>query len=120
MVGVFPEPIPVDDTIIQLKENFWNSPEVEEIVSPVEEPGTHRVCPKPGVSIFREDTSEPNDKVQNLSQENVQNVLNETLDLSNENAQGSDEELDLDNDGWDLLMNAIAMYFFCGITKTTN
>ena len=30
---------------------------VEEIVSPVEEPGTHRVCPKPGVSVFREDTS---------------------------------------------------------------
>ena len=37
--GYSPEPIHVDDTNTQLKENFWNSPEDEEIVSPVEEPG---------------------------------------------------------------------------------
>ena len=80
----------MEDTNTHLKENFWNSPEDEEIVSTVEEPWTHRVCPKLGVSLFREDTSEPDDKVKNLSQENVQNVVNETLDLSNVNAQGFD------------------------------
>ena len=77
----------------------------------MEEPGVIRVCPKNGDSIFREDTSELDDKVQNLSQENVQNILNETLDLSNVNAQGSDEELDLDNDGWDLSMNTMPKYY---------
>ena len=61
--GYSPEPIPVEDTNTQLKENFWNSPEDEEIVSPVEEPGVTRVCPKTGVSVFREDTSELDDKV---------------------------------------------------------
>ena len=38
--------------------------------------------------------------------------MNETLDLSYVNAQGSDEELDLENDGWDLLMNTLPKYFF--------
>ena len=55
--GYSPGPIPVEDTNTQLKENFRNSPEDEEIVSPVEEPRTYRICPKPGVSGFREDTS---------------------------------------------------------------
>ena len=85
---------------------------MRKLYPPVEEPGTHMICAKPGVSVFREDTSEPDDKVQSLSQENVQNVPNETLDLSNVNAQGSYEELDLDNDGWDLLMNTLPKYFF--------
>ncbi len=60
--GYSPEPILVEDTEIRLKGNFVNSPEYEEIVSPVEEPGTHRVYPKRGVSIFREDTAEPSKK----------------------------------------------------------
>ena len=71
--------------------------------------------PKRGVSIIREGTPEPNEKVQDLSQDNVLNVPNDTLDLSNAIAQGSDEELDLDNDGWDLLMNTLPKYFFFSV-----
>ena len=102
--GYSPEPITVEDTETQLKENFVNSPEDEEIVSP---DGGY---PKRGVSIFPKGTPESDDKEQNLSHDNVLNVLNETLDLSNVNAQGSDEELDLDNEGWDLLMNTMPKY----------
>ena len=57
------EPIHVDDTETHLKGNFENSPQTEEIVSPEDEPGTHRIYPKRGVSIFREDTPEPNEHV---------------------------------------------------------
>ncbi len=103
--GYSPEPVPIEDSITQLKGNFVNSPDIDEIVSPDE--GN----PKRGVSIILEGTPEPDETVQNLSQDKVLNVLNDTLDLSNVIAQGSDEELDLDNDGWDLLMNTLPKYF---------
>ena len=43
----------------------------------------------------------------------LQNALDETLDLDNVSCQSPNEELDLDNQGWDILMNTMQKYLFC-------
>ena len=44
----------------------------------------------------------------------MQNGLNETLNLSDLSAQGTDQELDLDIQGFDLLMDTLTKNLFCG------
>ena len=40
-------------------------------------------------------------------------MLDETLDLDNVSCQSPNEELDLDNQGWDILMSTMPKYSFC-------
>ena len=51
--------------------------------------------------------------VLNLDKNIVQNALDETLNLDNVSCQSPNEELDLDNQGWDILMNTMPKYLFC-------
>ena len=51
--------------------------------------------------------------VLNPDKDIVQNALGETLDMDNVSCRSPNEELDLDNQGWDILMNNIPKYLFC-------
>ena len=43
----------------------------------------------------------------------VQNALYETIDRDNGSCQSPNEQLDLNNQGWDTLMNTVPKYLFC-------
>ena len=51
--------------------------------------------------------------VLNPDKDIVQNALDETLNMDNVSCQSPNEELDLDNQGWDILMNTMSKYLFC-------
>ena len=92
-----------------------SSTDSEEIRSPSPKPGTHFVYPHPRATVFRENTHEPINVVNVLNPDKdiVQNALDETLNLDNVSCQSPNEELDLDNQGWDTLMNTMSKYLFC-------
>ena len=83
-----------------------SSTDSEERRSPSPKPGTHFVCPHPRVTVFRENTPEPINvaNVLNLDKDIVQNTLDETLNLNNVSCQSSNDDLDLDKQGWGILM----------------
>jgi hypothetical protein len=58
--------------------------------------------------------------VLNPNEDIVQNALDETLDMENVSCQSPNEELDLDNHGWDILMNTAKVFVLRGITKDIN
>ena len=89
-----------------------SSTDSEEIISP--KTNTHFVYPHPRATVFREDTPEPTNDVNVLNPDAdiVHNALDDALDLANVSCQSPNEELDLDNQGWDILMNTMPKYLF--------